>query len=82
MSIRHAKLVPRRPGLLRHLKTNLESLQKSTLRRIASGRLAKYVPSISLGGFAYATSAERKSELDAMKQYHVGMHIPVDALGA
>ena len=81
-------VVTRRLGLLRHSKTNLESPQKSTLRRIASGSLVKYVPSISLVGFAYATSADTKSELDAMigslprKQDHVGMHIPVDALGA
>ena len=53
-----------------------------TLGKIASGSLVKYVPSISLVGFAYATFADTKSELDAMKQYHVGMHIPVDALGA
>ena len=75
-------VVTRRLGLLRHSKTNLGSPQKLTLGKITSGSLVKYVPSISLGGFAYATSAERKSELDAMKQYHVGMHIPADAPGA
>ena len=53
-----------------------------TLGKIISGSLVKYVPSISLVGFAYAEFADTKSELDAMKQYHVGMHIPVDALGA
>ena len=46
------------------------------------GSLVKYVPSISLVGFAYAEFADTKSELDAVKQNHVGMHIPVDALGA
>ena len=82
MSINHAMLVPRTLGLLRHSKTNLGSPQKLTLGKIISGSLVKYVPSISLGGFAYATSAERKPELDAMKQYHAGMHIPADALVA
>ena len=75
-------VVTRRLGLLRHSKTNLGSPQKLTLVRITSGSLVKYVPSISLVGFAYATFADTTSELDAMKQYHVGMHIPVDALGA
>ena len=75
-------VVTRRLGLLRHSKTDLGRIQKLTLGRIASGSLVKYVPSISLVGFAYATFADTKSELDAMKQYHVGMHIPVDALGA
>ena len=75
-------VVTRRLGLLRHSKTNLGSPQKSTLGKIASGSLVKYVPTINLVGFAYATFADTTSELDAMKQYHVGMHIPVDALGA
>jgi len=82
MSIRHAMVVTRRLGLLRHSKTNLGSPQKLTLVRITSGSLVKYVPTINLVGFAYATFADTTSELDAMKQYHVGMHIPVDALGA
>ena len=75
-------VVTRRLGLLRHSKTNLGSPQKLTLVRITSGSLVKDVPTINLVGFAYATFADTKSELDAMKQNHVGMHIPVDALGA
>ena len=75
-------VVTRRLGLLRHSKTNLGSPQKLTLGKIISGSLVKYVPSISLVGFAYAEFADTKSELDAMKQYHAGMHIPADALGA
>ena len=53
-----------------------------TFVTIASGSLVKYVPCISLVCFAYATFADPKSESDALKQNHVGMHIPVDALGA
>ena len=75
-------VVTRTLGLLRHSKTNLGSPQKLTLGKIASGSLVKYVPSISLVGFAYATFADPKSESDALKQNHVGMHIPVDAPGA
>ena len=75
-------VVTRRLGLLRYSKTNLGSPQKLTFGRIASGSLVKYVPTINLVGFAYATFADTTSELDAMKQYHVGMHIPADAPGA